>query len=140
MDRSTIERTLTDLDHVRLTNLVQRDRQQTASAASAEAIQDVLDEATVVSARQVPPDMVTMYSQVLLLDPQTSQRSKLTVCYPTDAEPGAGFVSVLSPVGRSLLGLRVGELAHWTTPTGEPKQAEIMAILFQPEASGDYTT
>jgi regulator of nucleoside diphosphate kinase len=62
------------------------------------------------------------------------------VCYPEDARPSDGFVSVLSPAGSSLLGLRVGDLARWRTPTGDEGTAEVVAILFQPEASGDYTT
>ena len=50
----------------------------------------------------------------------------------------SGFVSVLSPVGASLLGLRVGNVARWSTPAGDERAGEILAILFQPEASGDY--
>lgn len=88
--------------------------------------------------REVGPDVVTMYSQVLLQDSQTGQRNTLTLCYPTDAEPAVGFVSVLSPVGSALLGMRVGSIARWSTPAGDEKAAEILAILFQPESSGDY--
>jgi regulator of nucleoside diphosphate kinase len=54
-------------------------------------------------------------------------------------EPAKGFVSVLLPVGSSLLGLRVGSIAHWDTPTGDQKSAEILAILYQPESSGEHT-
>jgi regulator of nucleoside diphosphate kinase len=46
----------------------------------------------------------------------------------------------LTPVGASLLGLQVGAVARWQSPIGEPCAAEVLAILFQPEASGDYTT
>ena len=45
---------------------------------------------------------------------------------------------MLSPVGSALLGLRVGSVARWRTPSGEDKVAEILGILFQPESSGDY--
>ena len=86
------------------------------------------------------PDVVTMYSQVVLQDTQTGQRNTLTLCYPADAEPAVGFVSVLSPVGSALLGLRVGSVARWSTPAGDEKAAEILALLFQPESSGDYAT
>jgi regulator of nucleoside diphosphate kinase len=134
----TLERTLTELDHVRLLNLVRRDRRGDGSPTPRQAIEQVLDACTIVASRQAPPDVVTMYSQVLLQDAETGQRSKLTLCYPTDAEPAAGFVSVLSPVGASLLGLRVGGMARWVTPAGDERAAEILAILFQPEASGDY--
>lgn len=138
MEALALERTLTELDHVRLLNLVLRDKRGDRSPAARLAIEPVLDACAVVAAREVPPDVVTMYSQLLLQDLVTGERHKLALCYPADAEPAAGFVSVLSPVGSSLLGLRVGGVARWLTPAGQEKRAEILAILFQPEASGDY--
>jgi regulator of nucleoside diphosphate kinase len=49
-------------------------------------------------------------------------------------------VSVLSPIGLSLLGQQVGATARWESPDGTERMAEVEAILFQPEASGDYQT
>jgi regulator of nucleoside diphosphate kinase len=133
-----LERTLTELDHVRLMNLVRRDRRSDGPPTPRLAIEQVLDGCAIVPSRQIPPDVVTMYSQALLQDLETGQRSKLVLCYPADAEPAAGFVSVLSPVGAGLLGLRVGSVARWSAPGGDERAAEILALLFQPEASGDY--
>jgi len=132
------ERTLTDLDHARLVSLT---RQMRASplAGGAANIEDMLDVACLVPSRGVSPDIVTMYSQVLLKDCVTGRRFRLTLCYPSDAEPSAGFVSVMSPVGASLLGLHVGDTARWVSLTGDAGSAEVVALLFQPEASGDYT-
>jgi regulator of nucleoside diphosphate kinase len=124
------ERTLTELDFSRLRKL--------ASGNLAPELSDLLSAADVLHSREVPADTVTMYSQVELQDLHTRRRQKLTICYPDDAEPSAGFISVLSPVGRSLLGLQVGAVARWQTPSGEEGAAEVVAILFQPEASGDY--
>ena len=138
MEVLALERTLTELDHVRLLNLVRRNRRSDGSPAPRLAIEHVLDACAIVPSRQAPPDVVTMYTQVLLQYFESGQRSKLTLCYPAEAEPAAGFVSVLSPVGASLLGLRVGSVARWSTPSGEEREGEILAILFQPEASGDY--
>jgi regulator of nucleoside diphosphate kinase len=134
-----LERTLTELDHVRLLNLLRRNARGDGSPGHARVIEYVLDASSLVPSRQVPPDVVTMYSQVLLQDMETGQQSKLTLCYPADAEPATGFVSVLSPVGCALLGLRVGDVARWSTPAGGEKTSEILAILFQPESSGDYS-
>ena len=64
---------------------------------------------------------------------------KVTLCDPDDAEPSQGFISVLSPLGASLLGLRAGDVARWRTPVGQERMARIVDVLFQPEASGDYT-
>lgn len=136
----TLERTLTELDHVRLLNLLRRDARRGGPAAPLRAIEDLLDASALVPSREVAPDVVTMYSQVLLQDIRTGQRSTLTLCYPADAEPALGFVSVLSPVGSALLGLRVGSVARWCTPSGDENAAEILGIVFQPESSGDYVT
>ena len=139
MEVLTLERTLTELDHVRLLNLVRRDARGDGFPAQRHAVENVLDASAIVPSRRVPPDVVTMYSQVLLRNLRTSQRSTLTLCYPADAEPAVGFVSVLSPVGSGLLGLRIGSVARWSTPAGDEKAAEILALLFQPESSGDYS-
>ena len=126
------ERTLTELDHVRLGKLLDE--------KSHPGLEALLDAAELLGSREVPADVVTMYSQVTIADVPTGQRHKLTLCYPKDAEPGTGFISVLSPVGMSLIGLRLGALARWTLPGGEEGRAEVVEILFQPEASGDYTS
>jgi regulator of nucleoside diphosphate kinase len=46
---------------------------------------------------------------------------------------------VLSPVGSSLIGRRIGDIARWRTPHGQAAAALVAAVLFQPEASGLYT-
>ncbi|MBU0747794.1 MAG: GreA/GreB family elongation factor [Gammaproteobacteria bacterium] len=126
------ERTLTDLDYSRLTKLVNRQVPP--------VLDDLLANAEVTSSRTVQADVVTMYSRVELVDVHTHRRQVLTICYPQDAEPAAGFISVLSPVGISLLGLRTGDVAKWHTPHGEECAAVVESIQFQPEATGDYLT
>lgn len=124
-----LERTLTELDHVRLGKLT---RPPTADPELA----TLLELATVVPTRAVPPDVVTMGSRIELQDGEGRAHS-LLLCYPADAG-AADRVSVLSPVGRSLLGLRIGDEAEWTPPTGRTQRARIVGLAYQPEASGDY--
>ena len=126
------DRVVTELDFVRLHKL--------GTQRMPAGFPDALDLAEQVPSPQVPPDVVTMYSQIEILEDGDPQPRRITLCYPDDAEPAQGFISVLSPVGASLLGLRVGAQADWLTPWGEPRTARVLAILFQPEASGDYTT
>ena len=133
------ERTLTELDHVRLSRLT-RGAGPDSLQQPESAIDAVLASADLVSSRKVAADVVTMYSQVELADLTSGAKYSLTVCYPTDADLSRGFVSVLSPVGASLIGLRIGAIARWRTPGGVEGAAEVLALHFQPEASGDYTT
>ena len=126
------ERLLTEIDYARLNKL--------HGAQLPPELIDTLDSLDLIPSREIPPDIVTMYSQMIVEDLDSRQRQKLTLCYPDDAEPHLGFISVLSPVGASLLGQRVGAIARWRTPNGEACAAEIISLLFQPEASGDFTT
>ncbi len=123
---------LTELDFARLSRLNPGDLPAQLAAK--------LGCAKVVTPREILPDVVTMYSQVEIVSMDSGRRQKLAVCYPRDAEPALGFVSVLSAVGSALLGLRVGDVVRWRVPDGGEHAAELAAILFQPEASGDYTT
>ena len=126
-------RTVTELDHVRIHSLVRRQ-----SGGVAGDIAEVIDNADLVRSQEIPANVVTMYSQVLVADVHSGEQRTLTLCYPADTDPTAGFISVLSPVGSSLLGLPIGAIASWTAPDGTRVAAQVQDILFQPEASGDY--
>lgn len=126
------ERKLTRVDFARLRRL--------QVAGLAPALGDLLAEAEVVDGKDMPADVVTMYAQFEIEEHASGRRQKLVLCYPGDAEPGAGYISVLSPVGMALLGLRAGDVARWQTPGGQAHSAELLAVTFQPEATGDYVT
>ena len=126
------ERKLTELDFTRLNKLT--------AAGAMPQLADILDEADVVPAQAIPADVVTMYAQFVIRDVKVQLRQILALCYPPDAEPAKGFVSVLSPAGLGLIGLPVGSLARWVGPGGVESVAQIEEILFQPEATGDYVT
>lgn len=124
-------RQLTELDFARLRKLM--------AAQPVEALARLLDEADVVPGTQMDPGVVTMYTQFELEDAATGERRIMAICYPEDAEPAAGFISVLSPLGCSAIGLRSGSGVSWRTPAGTAA-GRIGEVLFQPEASGDYVT
>ena len=142
-------RFVTETDHVRIFNLLQRESKR---GIGHNAIVDLIDSAELVSPQNVPPDVITMQSRVLVAattDGQwaslASERAgaaaghrELTLCYPEDADPAAGKVSVLTPAGACLLGRKVGDVARWSTADGARGEATIVAMLFQPEANGDY--
>lgn len=48
-----------------------------------------------------------------------------------------GKISVLAPIGTAMLGYRAGDTFSWQVPAGI-RRIKILAILYQPEASGDY--
>ena len=126
------ERKLTELDFTRLKKFTAR--------GALPQLDDILDEADVVPAQAIPPDVVTMYAQCIVHDLKLQRRRVLVVCYPADTDPAKGYVSVFSPAGMALIGLHAGATARWRGPDGEESLAKIERILFQPEATGDYVT
>lgn len=130
-DIQIAERQFTELDFVRLNRL-------SASGAAAE-LAEVLAAADVVHGPDIGSSVVTMYSRVEIEDTQAQARRVVAVCYPQDAEPARGFISVLSPLGAGLIGMREGDTVRWNTPAGA-WEARVLSVLFQPEASGDYLT
>ena len=127
-----VERKLTELDFARLKKLTLTD--------PASELFELLRDAEEVDPKEMPPDVVTMYAHVEIEDVKTQRCQTVVVCYPCDAQPSLGYISVLSPVGISLLGLQAGSVARWHGPSGEENSAKVSDILFQPEAAGDYVT
>ncbi|MCH7343881.1 GreA/GreB family elongation factor [Pelomonas sp. CA6] len=125
------ERVLSTLDFARLKKLGQ--------GRMPAALRELLDDYDLYEPQEMPADVVTMHSRVVLAHEDSGQRQQLTLCYPDQTAPAAGQVSVLSPLGAGLLGRRVGELACWTLPGGEQREARIAELAFQPEAQGLYT-
>jgi regulator of nucleoside diphosphate kinase len=85
---------------------------------------------------QLPPDVVTMNSEVVCLDEGSGAERRISLVYPEAADASAGKVSILAPVGAALLGLCVGQRIHWPLPGGRSAHLTVKAVLYQPEAAG----
>jgi regulator of nucleoside diphosphate kinase len=104
---------------------------------SLQSLKDELSRAQVVAPEDIPPDVVTMNSTVLLVDMETSEQETCTVVFPWDADVSQWRISVLAPIGTAVLGYRVGDTFTWNVPGGE-RRLRVKEMVYQPEASGDY--
>ena len=129
-------RYLTELDVARLEKCA---AEPGAATARQTMLADVLDHAVIVEARDVAANVVTMNSQVTLVNERSGETLTYTVVYPHDANVDAGRLNVFSPAGLALLGAKRGNTVHFTTPGGAVETLKIERILFQPEASNDFT-
>ena len=105
--------------------------------AHTSALLEEIRRAEIVDPRNVPPDVVTMNSQVRMLIESTGLELSLTLVYPKDTDATAHTISILAPVGSALLGMAVGNSIEWTSPTGQAIEVRVVDLLYQPERSGD---
>lgn len=124
---------VTDQDFHRLSALVAQ-----ATGPWAEALDEELGRAHVISQKDIPNNVVTMNSKVVFYDDASGKESEVTLVYPSDADLAAGRISILAPVGIALLGLRVGQSIDWKMPNGSVKKLKVQSVIFQPEASGQW--
>ena len=96
-----------------------------------------IDRGSIVPAKQIPRDVITMNSKTKIKDLETGEESIYTIVYPKDADINTGKISVLAPVGTALLGFRVGDVIEWKIRDAV-RRLTVLEIIYQPEAAGDY--
>lgn len=101
------------------------------------ALEAELANAVIVAPWQIPADVVTMNSQVVLRDIETRKHFTYTLVFPEDASFDDGRISVLAPIGTAMLGQRKGDRIAWPVPAGI-RRLRIMDVVFQPEAAGQF--
>jgi regulator of nucleoside diphosphate kinase len=94
----------------------------------------MLETAKVVASDAMPPDVVTMNTQVVVQDETSGERRVLRVVFPGDADPSADLVSVLEPLGLQLLGASPGQVLECALSDGMHR-LRIEQVLYQPEHS-----
>ncbi len=97
-----------------------------------EMLERELDRADVVEPGRIPPDVITMNSEVKLKDLDSGEEKVYRLVFPTQAG-GGNKLSVLAPIGTALLGYRAGDVIEWTVPKGT-RRLKVLKVLSQPEA------
>jgi regulator of nucleoside diphosphate kinase len=131
---------ITELDAARIRELGARLPDAGRSAAElSELVDMVTARAEIVPGARIAPDIVTVNSKVTFRDELSGSLHTVSVVYPQDASIGERRISVLSPVGRALLGRRVGAVVSIDMPDASERRIRVVELHYQPEASGELT-
>ena len=130
---------VTSLDMCRLKELmaVARTFGGEEQAAHLNELENGLRNSKVVNPSAVPSDVVTMNSKVRLKALYSGETELHSLVFPADAGKEPENLSVLEPLGTALLGCWVGAVIE-VTAAGRQVQYEVVELLYQPEAFGDY--
>lgn len=128
---------ITDFDRNRLEELLEELRERARDTAFLDRLADDLASAQIVAPEAVPDTVVTMNSEVELVDLDTQQSLRRTVVFPGLVDTGAGKISVVSNLGAMLLGAREGDEIV-TQQEGRSARLRVHKVSFQPEAAGRF--
>ena len=95
---------------------------------AADALADLVMEARLVPDHELPANRVAMNSRVTYREEPGGARRTVVLVHPGEASAAEGRISVLSPVGRSLLGRRTGSSASIGIPGGRALNVRVLAI------------
>jgi regulator of nucleoside diphosphate kinase len=106
--------------------------------AVAEMLEYELSRGVVVDPTEIPDDVVSMNSQIQFTDLIRDKQMIRTLVYPHALNSTEDGLSVMAPIGASLLGLKVGDIIDWPLPNNGHTKLRIDAILWQPEREKQY--
>ncbi len=96
-----------------------------------------LERAHVVAPSEIPANVVTMNSKLYLRDIDSMEEMMFTLVFPKDADLSKDKISVLAPIGSSVLGYKTGDVIQWKMPN-RVRNLKIETVIYQPEAAGNY--
>jgi len=94
----------------------------------AKMLLDEINRAEIYASDALPADVVTIGSEVEVLDAHTGATRKLSLVLPSDADVDVGRVSILTPMGAGLIGLRKGQSIEWPYRNGETRLLTILKV------------
>jgi len=96
------------------------------------ALLELLDSAEIVDPDRVPGNVVTVGAEVTLRDLERRGNTVYTVVWPHEADIRKLKVSVITPLGLSVLGRYVGERVEFDAPGGK-RRVRIVGVTRQPK-------
>lgn len=125
------------LDFERIQKCMAEAKQKKAiNAVEAEKLSNELKKAKLVNPHKITSNIVTMNS-VVRIRFGNNKEAEFKIVYPFQANIRENKISIFSPIATALIGYKIGDKIEWTIPSGKTT-IEIIDILYQPEAAGDF--
>ena len=111
------------LDYQQLMKLIEQE-----DTPAAEALDIELGRAELVEENKLPADAVSMGSVVTFTDLDSQEEKTISLVYPHEADVTNMKISILSPVGSALIGLRIGGNIDWPVPRGKVRRLKVIGV------------
>lgn len=114
---------VSSIDYQALLEIIERD-----DSPAAEALEAELDRADIVKAADFPRDVVAMNAAATFVDLDSGEETTVFLVYPQDADVSKKKISILSPIGTALIGLRIGDKIDWPLPSGKTRRLQVTSV------------
>ena len=149
LSREGLEKLKSELEHLRtvrrheVAEQIQQSRERGGTVSNAEyeeaknelaftegrilTLDNIVNNAVIIDESRGATDVVEVGATVTVQD-QEGRSLQYTITGSAEADPSQGRISNVSPIGKSLLGKRVGEVTEVNIPSGKIK-LEVLSIL-----------
>ena len=97
-------------------------------AAAAGLLLQEIYRASTAALADMPADVVTMQSHVEFVDEASGETHAVELVYPRNADMEQHRLSVLTPVGAGLIGMRCGDSIDWPNRLGACRRLRIVKV------------
>jgi regulator of nucleoside diphosphate kinase len=125
---------LSDADHASLMNLATEAEARLPGVG--EPLLTELERAEIVAESRLPSDIARMGSQVLYRSDDGQER-EVTLVYPAKADIAEGRISVMTPIGAALIGMKKGASINWTARDGRTHRLTVLRVRHDSKDAGN---
>lgn len=93
-------------------------------------------ELSLVNLANIPKDRVAFGSTVTVYDVSKDEKLEYRLVTSEESDVNKGLISTTSPIGRSLIGKQVGDMAVVVTPSGK-RELEVLKLTTIHDAAGE---
>lgn len=117
---------LADREHASLMGLASEAEHRLPGVG--EALLAELDRAEVVAETELPANVVRMGSRVVFRSDDGHER-EITLVYPAKADIAENRISVMTPIGAALIGMKEGASINWTARDGREHRLTVLSVV-----------
>lgn len=77
---------------------------------------------------RMPADTVTMHSHISFADEASDREYRCQLVFPKDADIAENKISILTPVGAGLIGLKPGQSILWPDREGRKRALTVLTV------------
>ena len=92
-------------------------------------ILEEIDRATIHDRRDIPCGIVTMNATVEFIDEGSGAGRTVELVYPGQADIALDRISILTPIGAGLIGLRQGQSIMWPDREGRERKLTVVKVV-----------